>query len=496
MQSTLTFLGMEVRFTSSNSIDSIGMNNDDEILIRSSTEFTVEKYRYRWLILALYSLTAFSNTLVWLSLFTVTDATSIFYGVKEEHLIWSSAASTVIQCFIAIPFSFLPSRLGLRSSMVIAAAINATGACVMIAGAHKGGFPYFIAGQAVVAVAASLLPQLAPEVSAVWFGKDEQAISTSIGITVGNAGAAFGFLQPALFLRGINFESETAKLSQKIKQVIYVQAGLCVFLLIAVFVFFRQKPAKPPSVSQAIRPGPGSINFQEFKKSCKEIMKSFHYHVAANAFALMNMITFVVPVVLNQIMSWRFPYQDSIFGWMGFSGIISGIIGSVIFSLILDKTKAFKVMSIIIALISVGMWVLFVETLTRVSALWVPVLVFIVSLFLFIPLSPILVETMIEITYPIPESISFAVAITGARLYSLPVTFLAGYLVDNHKFYEVAHMFTGVILLVLLLVLVMKVDRKRVLAEFESNTVIDEQFMVNGPVIIDDINEDDEDDNY
>ena len=181
---------------------------------------------------------------------------------------------------------------------------------------------------------------------------------------------------------------------------------------------------------------------------------------------------------------------------MGFGGIVSGIIGSVIFSLILDKTKAFKVMSIVIAIISVGMWVLFVETLTRVVALWVPVLIFIVALFLFIPLSPILVETMIEITYPIPESISFAVAITGARLYSLPVTFLAGYLVDNHEFYGVAHMFTGVIIVVLLLVLVMKVDRKRVLAEFESNTVIDDQYMINGPVVIDDTNGGDDEDGY
>ena len=493
---TFFLLDMEVRFTSSNSIDSLGMGNDDEILIRSSKEFTIDKYRYRWFILALYSSTAFSNTLVWLSLFTVTDATSIFYDVKEEHLIWSSAASTVIQCFIAIPFSFLPSRLGLRTSMVIAAAINATGACVMVAGAHRGGFAYFIAGQAVVAVAASLLPQLAPEVSAVWFGKNEQAISTSIGITVGNAGAAFGFLQPALFLRGIDPEVDIIQLSQKIKQVIYVQAGLCVFLLIVVFVFFKQRPAKPPSVSQAIRPGPGSINFQEFKKSCKDIMTSCHYHMAANAFALMNMITFVVPVVLNQIMNWKFPHQDSIFGWMGFGGIVSGIIGSVIFSLILDKTKSFKVLSIVIALVSVGMWVLFVESLARVSALWVPVLVFIVALFLFIPLSPILVETMIEITYPVPESISFAVAITGARLYSLPVTFLAGYMVEKKMYYGVAHMFTGVVILCLLLVLVMKVDRKRMLAELESNTVLDEQFMINGPVIIEDINEDPEEDNY
>ena len=442
--------------------------------------------------MGLYSLTAFSNTLVWLSLFTVTDATSTFYGVKEEYLIWSSASSTVIQCFIAIPFSFLPSRLGLRTSMIIASALNAVGACIMIAGAHRGGFAYFIAGQAIVAIAASLLPQLAPEVSAVWFGKNEQAISTGIGVTVGNAGAAFGFLQPALFLKDVDPQTDLDKLSERIKQLIYVQAGLCVILTVIVFIFFKQRPAKPPSVSQAVRPGPGSINFQEFSRCCKEVLSNCQFHIIGNAFALMNMVTFVVPVVLNQIMGWKFPGKDAMFGWMGFGGIVAGIIGSVLFSLILDKTKAFKLLNVAIAFISVVMWVAFVELLARVANLAVSMIVFIVALLLFIPMSPLLVDTMAEITYPLPESISFAVAITGARLYSIPITFLAGYLVDQKKYYGVAHMFTGVLALCLLLVIVMRVDRKRTLAGLESNTVVDDELMVGGPIIIGDQDEEED----
>jgi Fucose permease len=464
---------MEVQYKSSNSIDSIGMPEDDEVLIRSSGEFSVNKYKYRWLILTLYSLTAFSNTLVWLSLYTVTDATSAFYEVKEEHVIWSSVVSTGIQVIIAIPFSFLPSRLGLRTSMVVAASINATGACLIIAGAHNGGFAYFLVGQTTIAVAASILPQLAPEVSAVWFGKNEHAVSTSIGITVGNAGAAFGFLQPALFLKDLDPTTDIDKVGVQIKRIIYSQAALCVVLMLCVVLLFKQKPPKPPSVSQAIRPGPGSISFEDFLKNFRGLVSSRDFLVASHIYALSTMVTFVVPVVLNNIMGWKFPQQDEAVGWMGFGGIIAGIIGSVVFSIILDKTKAFKRLNVVIAFISLGMWVLFVELLDHVAKLWLSITVFIIALLLFIPFGPILVDTMVEITYPIPESTSFAIAITGARLYSIPVTFLAGYLVENNYFYEVAHMFTAIFVICVLLTLVLRVDPKRTLAGQESNILVE-----------------------
>lgn len=453
---------MEIQYTvSTNSIDSIGMGNDDEILIRSSNSVTVHIYKYRWFILTLYSLLAFSNTLVWLSLFTVTDATSVFYNVDSVYIIWSSMASTCVQCIIAIPASLLPSKLGLRATMVIAASINALGACVVIIGAHRNGFVYFVIGQTIIAIAASILPQLAPEVSAVWFGKDEQAISTSIGITVGNAGAAVGFLQPALLIKNVDVTKHIDYVGDKIKIVIYSQAAMCVFLLFAVLIFFKGRPKKPPSVSQAIRPGPGAISFKDFKANCKEVMANRDYVIAGNIFALSSMIIVVVPVILNEIMSWKFPNHDATFGWMGFGGIIAGIFGSIIFSLLLDKTKQFKRIAIAIGIASLIMWITFTETLKRVEILSLSVSIFIIALFIFVPFGPIIVDMIAELTYPVQESTSFVIPITGGRLYSIPITFLAGYLTENSSYYAACHIVTGVLLACIFLLVIVRVELKR-----------------------------------
>ena len=254
---------MEVKFSPANTMDNFGEENDnvddDELLINESTAHPIQVYKFRWVILTIYSITAFSNTLVWLSLFTISDATCAFYKIDTYKLLWSSNAFTFMQVIIAIPASFLPSKLGLRPTMVLAAAINAIGACIMIAGTHRDGFLFFIFGQTVIAIAASILPQLAPEVSAVWFPKNEHALSTSIGIILGNAGAAIGFLQPALLIKNVDVKKDVGYVGEKLKQLIYSQAALCILLLICVIAVFKNKPKRPPSMSQAIRSGPDSF---------------------------------------------------------------------------------------------------------------------------------------------------------------------------------------------------------------------------------------------
>ena len=62
------------------------------------------------LILTLYSLTAFSNTLVWLSLFTVSDATRVYYSISLSKLTLASIFTTALQVVVAIPVTFMPSR--------------------------------------------------------------------------------------------------------------------------------------------------------------------------------------------------------------------------------------------------------------------------------------------------------------------------------------------------------------------------------------------------
>jgi len=440
-------------------------NMDDESLIGRD----IHLYKYRWLILTLYSLTAFSNTLVWLSLFTVTDATSAFYQIDDYQLLWSSNAFTFMQVIIAIPVSFIPSRFGLRTTMVVASAINAMGACVMIAATHRGGFVFFVLGQTIIAVAASILPQLAPAISATWFGVNEHAISTSIGIILGNAGAAVGFLQPALMISNINVQENIPYIGEQLKKIIISQAVLCIVLMILVFLFFKNKPVRPPTKAEAVKHSDAKgLSFVEFRHQYKILLKDINYHLCGNSYALSSVLLIIVPVILNNIMSWKFPNRDATIGWMGFAGIIFGIIGSVIFGFILDKTKAFKTVAIFLGLLSLLLWIAFTESLAQMNNLVFTFILFVLALFIFVPFGPILVDVISEMTYPVPESISYVVPITMGRLYSIPFMFLIGWLIEEKKFHFACLTVALIILICCMLVIFTKVAKKRTLAGNET----------------------------
>merc|ERR1719317_1261187 len=103
----------------------------------------------------------------------------------------------------------------------------------------------------------------------------------------------------------------------------------------------------------------------------------------------------------------------------------------------------------------------FTETLVYVDNLHLIMGLFIMCLFTFIPFGPVVVDMMVEMTYPISESISFVLPITAGRLYAVPVIFCLGMLVDEKKCHEACLIIGGVILISILFVLFPKVRRKR-----------------------------------
>lgn len=324
----------------------------------------------------------------------------------------------------------------------------------------------------MIAFASSILPQLAPQVSAVWFDVKEHAISTSIGIIIGNAGAAVGFLQPALMIKNIEPEKHIPYIGEKLTQLIYSQAALCTLLFLLVLIFFKNDPQLPPTLSQALRSKNTDMTVSGFKNAYKILLKDRNYILCANAFAVNSLLLFSVPLYLNGIVSWKYPVHDAQIGWMGFGGIISGILGSVVFSVILDIYGMYKKMVVFLGVCTFVLWMVFTETLVYTTDN-VPVVMtlFIICLFTFIPFGPVVVDMMVEMTYPISESISFVLPITAGRLYAVPVIFVLGMLVDAGDCHVACLVIGAVILVSVVFVLFPRVTRKRAEAGKEEVSV-------------------------
>ena len=300
-----------------------------------------------------------------------------------------------------------------------------------------------------------------PQVSAVWFGEKEQALSTSVGIIIGNAGAAVGFLQPALMITNIDPTQHIPFIDCKLKELIYSQTGLCLFMLISVLVLFKKEPRRPPSYSQAVRTTDEQLSLRTFKETYAVLLKDVHYLTCSHGFAFNNLVLITVPIFLNSIVSWKYPHHDAIIGWMGFASIIAGILGSVLFSLILDKTQQHKKLVVFLGVSTLFLWIGFTEVLANYTNLPLMFALLVLCLFTFIPFGPVCVDMLVEMTYPVSESMSFVLPITAGRLYSVPVVFVLGYLVDTQRVHALCVVVALLMLLMLVFVVCSPVKKKR-----------------------------------
>merc|ERR1719317_258083 len=111
------------------------------------------------------------------------------------------------------------------------------------------------------------------------------------------------------------------------------------------------------------------MTFKGFKNAYKVLLKDKHYILCANAFAVNSLLLFSVPLYLNGIVSWKYPVHDAEIGWMGFAGIMSGIVGSVVFSIVVDLYKCYKKMVVFLGVVTFCGWMAFTETLVYVDNL-------------------------------------------------------------------------------------------------------------------------------
>ena len=94
----------------------------------------------------------------------------------------------------ALPFAYFMTKIGLRTTVIIAASINAVAGCLHFAGCSRNGFPFVIAGQIVGPLAVRYILYVPPKLAAEWFSNNEQSKATSIGTFANTAGTAISFL--------------------------------------------------------------------------------------------------------------------------------------------------------------------------------------------------------------------------------------------------------------------------------------------------------------
>ncbi|XP_046357431.2 solute carrier family 49 member 4-like isoform X1 [Haliotis rufescens] len=410
------------------------IQSNEEVTIDS--ELKVKLYKRRWYILAIYSLFAGSQGLVWNTWGPISQSCEEAFGWKNADISLLTNWGPISYIVAAVFFSWMIDVKGLRwaclSSMFLVAAgcglriITSTPPLVTWLN-HVGLFLNGLAGPAAMSGP--------PVVSALWFAPHERTTSTALcyaltvglqslsfiigpllvpekaqpNCTIGNQSVAFGvdlpnynFNEFELFdNNSCSNASKAARVTKERKDImflLYIEFGWSMAVLLAMLLYFPKKPAIPPCVS-------ASMKRESFRKGLIELMKRGDFWIVCFVYGLALGVCNVWTGVIDVNLKPHGIHQKEA-GWIGFYGTVSGCLGSLIMARFADIfSKHMKWIILILYMLGGGFFVWFALICQGIAPsstamLYVAVIGGVTTLNSAVPL---LFEMSCELTYPIGE---------------------------------------------------------------------------------------------
>lgn len=397
-------------------------------------------YFKRWIILLIFSYVSFLNAFNWIEHNIIHDVTRLFYNeslptnINSQNNAVNLLSMVYMLCYIPIgfPAMFLLDRKGLRFTVIFGAALLTIGSIIKCFAINSEYFIVLLAGQTVCAIAESITLSVPARLSALWFGSEQVALATSIGVFGNQLGIAAGFLIPPNLVIIGDYEFMRHRLYYLFISV----AFLCFIGLITSIIFIKDQPDIPPSLSQLERRrvmskiGLEFTDFQLFKTSLYKLISNQNFMLIFFSYGINVGVFYALSTLLNQIISEYYQDANSTIGLFGLIICISGLIGSIIAGLVLDKFKKFKLVAIIFYISSFLSMCLFTATLKvniyiifGTSAL----LGFFMTGYL-----PVGFELATEITFPESEGNSCGLLNTAAMSFGMMFISIQGRIIGNY----------------------------------------------------------------
>lgn len=201
------------------------------------------------------------------------------------------------------------------------------------------------------------------------------------------------------------------------------------------------------------------VDQMSFKEQLKKSLTNVNYILLVFSYGINTGVYYALGTLLNVILQAYFPANVHI-GWIGFTMVVSGIIGSVVVGVILDKTKKFRLIIVLVYLITLiwmggftGLLLLKNYPLAYVSMFC---LGFTMTGFL-----PLGFEFAAELTYPINEGLTSGMLNASAQLCGIIFTLTASKLTTVWDVKWINTLFTGLLLIGFTLMAVIKEDLRR-----------------------------------
>uniref|UniRef100_A0A6G1SHQ3 Putative MFS-type transporter C09D4.1 n=1 Tax=Aceria tosichella TaxID=561515 RepID=A0A6G1SHQ3_9ACAR len=407
----------------------------------------IKPTRKRYLILLLFCLHSAINAAQWIYLSSITSTVSKYYQVDNMAVNWTSMVYMLVYIPLVVPSTWLFERIGMRDSILLGSLGTTLGSFIKCFSCQPGRFGLLMSGQTLVAVSQLFVLSVPPRLASVWFPDHQVSLANACGVFGNQFGIALGFVVPPLLI-----DEGLGSIEQISSSLFQLFVGIALFsgtVSLLIMFLFDRTPSKPPGLArlqqikqeEALAEAGAEPLVIDGQKSTSshggfgallwDLFTDINFVLLMASYGLNVGVFYAISTVLNQMISQQWTNANSLVGQLGPLLVVSGMFGSVISGLILDRTRMYRLVNASLYTFSLVSMVLFTATLEwhNMVALYLVVILlgYFMTGYLFIGY-----EMSNEITWPRPESVTAGLLNLSAQVFGVVLTYLGSYIVDNY----------------------------------------------------------------
>ncbi|KAM0727467.1 Choline/ethanolamine transporter flvcr2b [Formica fusca] len=417
----------------------------------------IKAYKKRWIMLVIYMIYNGVIASQWIEYSIITNIVTRYYGVSSLMVDWTSMSFMLLYAVFVFPVQHMSDNCGLRWMAILGSGLSTLGAWIKTFSVHPDRFYIAFIGQSIVGFTQTLILPIPGRLAAQWFPSNELSTATCLGIFGNQFGIALGFLLTPIIVK--NHEN-LDDIGNDLSRLCWIVAIVTTIGFILVLILFQEEPKLPPSETRALQKLNRTKKQEAFFVPIKRLCKNRSFILLCNSHGLNVGVLNVVATLLNQIFLMHFENGEEDAGRIGLAMIISGMAGSVIFGIILDKTHKFKETAVTVYFLSLCGQLLF-AVFIYVGIKW---MVYMSSIFLGFFMSGYFAlgyELCTEYTYPESENISAGILNITNCIYGVIFVIILGILLKAYGDIPVHIAFCSILLFGFILTVLTKDEQRR-----------------------------------
>lgn len=429
IDNNISAINASARPSDINQINPNRIKEDNEEVDKKEQEEKFESSKYSILIVIIFFLLNFINGMHWVTFAACAAKFGKFYHLNNIQVDLLSIIFMIVYIVSSYPCSWLIDKKSIRLGLSLSACSLTIGAILKIFIYVDISFAYI--GQFFASLLQPAILNSTSKIAAIWFSAKWRVLVTSICCVSNTIGVIFGYIFHIFIIDENVVNPKIFK--KQFRIYLIVEAVITITCSVIFCVFMREKPKKPPSLSEKNKKNNNKRStYDEVKLLIAD--KNFRYIFLSLSCTVGYVNNFAT--IFNYYMA-LYKISDTHASYISGIANIFGIISAIIISSIIDKRKEkYKTILFICNSLGIIFYVIntFVLELVESKYLhWIVGSLFCLVIGSVIPIYSSGMDFVAEITHGIGESTSNGVIMIGNQFLGIIGIVISGLLIKYVK---------------------------------------------------------------